>query len=457
MSIQKNDSISLTITGMTAEGAGVGRYEGMAIFVPCSAPGDQLIARIIKRSKTYAIGKIEQILTPSPDRIVPDCPQFFRCGGCEFRHLRYEAELRLKEQRVCDAISRIGGFSPALVQPILGAEAPDRYRNKAQIPIGCQKDGSLCMGFYANHSHRIVDCPDCRLQPGVFTTIQNLFRAWFEKYHLSIYEEVSGKGCLRHLYLRYAEGTGEIMVCLVAASMPEHCDVLCEMLRAEVPEIVSILLNYNPDKTNVVLGKRFETLWGRDQIEDLLCGLRFSIAPASFYQVNHAQTQRLYQAAAAEAALPKGGLLLDLYCGTGTIGLTIAKDAGRLIGVEIVESAVENARQNARRNGIPNAEFLCMDATKAAARLAREGLQPTVVTIDPPRKGCTPEVVSAITAMQPERIVYVSCDPATLARDLKQFAALGYPPMRLTPVDMFPRTANVETVCLLSKAQTISL
>ena len=282
MSIQKNDSISLTITGMTAEGAGVGRYEGMAIFVPCSAPGDQLIARIIKRSKTYAIGKIEQILTPSPDRIVPDCPQFFRCGGCEFRHLRYEAELRLKEQRVCDAISRIGGFSPALVQPILGAEAPDRYRNKAQIPIGCQKDGSLCMGFYANHSHRIVDCPDCRLQPGVFTTIQNLFRAWFEKYHISIYEEVSGKGCLRHLYLRYAEGTGEIMVCLVAASMPEHCDVLCEMLHAEVPEIVSILLNYNPDKTNVVLGKRFETLWGRDQIEDLLCGLRFSIAPASF-------------------------------------------------------------------------------------------------------------------------------------------------------------------------------
>lgn len=451
MSIQKNDCIPLEITGMTTEGAGVGRYEGMAVFVPSSAPGDRLNARIIKLSKTYAVGKIETLLSPSPDRISPNCPQFPKCGGCEFRHLRYEAELRLKEQRVRDAISRIGGFSPSLVESILGAAEPDRYRNKAQIPIGLQKDGSLCMGFYANHSHRIVDCPDCCLQPIVFTRIQKVFRAWYNQYLPSVYEEASGKGCLRHLYLRCAEGTGEVMVCLVANGEPPHLDAFCTMLTEAVPEVVSILFNHNSNRTNVVLGKVFRTLWGKDHIDDRLCGLLFEIAPASFYQVNHAQTERLYRTAAADAALPEGGLLLDLYCGTGTIGLTIVKDAGRLIGVEIVESAVADARKNATRNGIENAEFLCMDASQAADRLCRDGLRPDTVTLDPPRKGCRPEVIAATARMAPERIVYVSCDPATLARDLKQFAALGYPPVKLTPVDMFPRTANVETVCLMSR------
>lgn len=451
MILQKNNLIELEITGMTAEGAGVGHYQGMAVFVPASAPGDILCVKIIKIAKSYAIGKLQEILTPSTNRITPDCPQFPKCGGCEFRHLRYEAELRSKEQRVRDAISRIGGFSPEIVRPILGAAQPDRYRNKAQIPIGLSDDGALLMGFYAHHSHRIIDCMDCLLQPEAFARILTIFRSWFDLYRPSVYQEASGTGCLRHLYLRHAAGTGEIMVCLVANGEPPQLNSLCNMLIGEVPEIVSILWNHNPEKTNVVLGKQFHTLWGKDALDDQLCGLSLTVAPMSFYQVNHRQTERLYQVAAGYAALSPGSLLLDLYCGTGTIGLTMAKQAGRLIGVEVVESAVKDAKENAERNGIQNAEFLCMDAGKAAKQFASSGIRPAVTILDPPRKGCSPEVVTAAAAMRPERIVYVSCDPATLARDLRQFSDHGYTPVELTPVDMFPRTANVETVALLSQ------
>lgn len=451
--LSKNEMVHLDITGMTADGNGVGRCRNMAVFVPNTAIGDHACVRIIKTAKTYAIGKLLSLPRPSPDRMEADCPHFLQCGGCAFRHIRYPAELQIKEQRVRDALSRIGGLDAFPVQPIVGAQETDHYRNKAQLPISRGTDGELKLGFYAYHSHRVVPCEQCPLQPAVFDRAMQVFRDWERDFPQEVYDEATGRGCLRHLYLREARATGEVMVCVVAnADALNGEDALAERLRDAIPGLQSVILNTNRERTNVILGKDCRTIWGESMITDVLCGLRFEISPLSFYQVNHDQTQRLYDLVKEYAGLTGAETVLDLYCGTGTIGLTLASAAKALIGVEVIPEAVENARKNAALNGITNAQFLCADAAKAAGELRQSGQLPDVVVLDPPRKGCAPGLVDTIREMAPQKVVYVSCDPATLARDLRLFADAGYGPVALTPVDLFPRTAHVECVtCLVKK------
>lgn len=452
MELKKNDIVELEFTGMSAEGAGVGKYEGLAVFVPLAAPGDKALVRIVKRAKNYAFGRLEQLVVPSPNRIEPDCPHFAQCGGCCYRHIRYEAELRVKTERVRDALARVGGFPDLPLRPILGADSRNGYRNKALLPLGTDQRGALTMGFYAVNSHRIVDCASCRLQPEEFNAAMKAFRAWAAQYGDPVYDEASHTGRMRRLYLRRGERSGEVMACAVVnANGLHHEQELVSMLREAVPGLASVVINSNREKTNVALGKKCRTAYGSDTIRDSLCGLEFRISPLSFYQVNRTQAERLYERAAEYAALTGTETLLDLYCGAGTIGLSMAGRAKKLIGVEIVPEAVENARQNALDNGISNAEFLCADAAQAAGELALRGEKPDVIVLDPPRKGCGRDLIETAAAFAPRRIVYVSCDPATLARDLKYFAELGYPPLEATPVDLFPATAHVETVVLMQR------
>ncbi|WP_277669032.1 23S rRNA (uracil(1939)-C(5))-methyltransferase RlmD [Caproiciproducens galactitolivorans] len=454
MDLKKNDFIDLEITGYTAQGSGVGRYNDIAVFVPLAAKGDRLRVKILKTAKTYAFGRIDKILKASEDRIALDCAQFAQCGGCVYRHIDYTAELQAKQQMVQDALERIGGFRKIAVRPIVGAKAPDRYRNKAQLPIGCGPDGKIRMGFFANHSHRIIPCEECLLQPEEFTAAMEAFRQWAEQSGDSVYEEETGKGRLRHLYLRKANATGEVMACVVVNGNGVHYESeLVNILKEKVLGLKSVIMNVNREKTNVVLGKECRTVWGSDTITDTLCGLNFHISPMSFYQVNRDQAERLYTIAGKYAGLTGKETLLDLYCGTGTIGLSMAKNAAKVIGVEIVEQAVEDAKRNAQDNRIDNAEFLCADAAEAASMLKNRGERPDVVIIDPPRKGCDASLIETIAGMAPQRVVYVSCDPATLARDLKLFFQKGYKPQQVTPVDMFPRTNHVETVVLMSRGE----
>ena len=393
--LKKNDIVPLTITSATAEGSGVGKTaDGMAVFVPLSAVGDELDVRILKVKKTYAFGKIENIIKPAPSRVAPDCPHFSKCGGCVWRHISYKEECEIKRQKVADAVSRIGGLD-APVMPIIGSGRELRYRNKAQLPVGLSREGGLCMGFYALHSHRIIDCDDCLLQPECFADVMRITREFMEKTDNDVYDEATGKGRLRHLYIRLGEVTNELMVCYVVnGNGLKQEDILLKMLREGLPNLKTVVINSNRENTNV---------------------------------------------------------MLDLYCGTGTIGLSMAKDCKKLIGVEIIEDAVRDAENNAAVNSICNARFMCADAPEAAARLESEGVRPDVVVLDPPRKGCGEELVRTIGKMAPKRVVYVSCDPATLARDLKTFADIGYETKEVTPVDMFPRTAHVESVALVGK------
>lgn len=453
MNLRKNDIIKLTITSATAEGSGVGRTDdGIAVFVPLSAVGDELEVRILKVKKTYAFGKIENIIKPSESRIEADCPYFSKCGGCVWRHISYESELEIKNQRVIDAVERIGGISGVDFKPIISNENTLRYRNKAQFPIGKDNNENTLIGFYAFHSHRIIDCCDCALQPEIFTKVVSIVRSFIELTNADIYNEQTGKGRLRHLYMRMGEITNELMVCLVVnGNGLKQEDVLVKMLREALPNLKSVIINSNREKTNVILGPKNRVAYGSDHITDILCGLKFKISPFSFWQVNRAQAEKLYSKAKEYANLKSDEILLDLYCGTGTIGLTMADSCKKLVGVEIVEDAIKDAKENALVNGIENAEFICADAAKAAEKLRNDGLKPDVIILDPPRKGCGEELINTIFEMSPKRIVYVSCDPATLARDLKLLQVGGYEAKEITPCDMFSRTAHVETVCLLTK------
>ena len=353
-----------------------------------------------------------------------------------------------------DALTRIGGLSDPQLKPILGADSRDGYRNKALLPLGQGKAGALQMGFYAVNSHRIVNCEACALQPEEFRLAMNVFRRWAEQYGDPVYDEASHSGTMRRLYLRKGEITGEIMVCVVVNGNGLHHEAeLTRMLKEALPTLASVVINSNRERTNVALGKKCRTVYGSSTIRDQLCGLEFHISPLSFYQVNRGQAERLYLQAAEYAALTGAETLLDLYCGTGTIGLSMAHRIQKLIGVEIVPEAIENAKKNAESNGIHNAEFLCRDAAQAAKLLAERGEFPDVVILDPPRKGCGADLIDTVVSFDPKRIVYVSCDPATLARDLKQFARLGYPLIEAAPVDMFPGTSHVECVVLMSKVK----
>ena len=449
--LQKNQLIDLTVTAMSAEGSGIGRApDGMAVFVPFTAVGDTLRVRIVKVQKTMAFGIVDEIVTPSAHRIAADCPVFGKCGGCVYGHITYEEELRLKRQRVADAVERIGGLSLE-AEPIIGCDSPWRYRNKAQYPV-TQGENGVKIGFYAARSHRVVENRDCLLQPPCFETVIRTVEEWMNEYRIEPYDESTHRGLIRHVYLRIGQVSGEVMVCLVATSgKVPHTDTLVDRLKTAVPAVRSVCVNVNRRDTNVVLGDTTFALYGEPYVTDTLCGMQFRLSPQSFYQVNHDGAERLYRKAREEAALCGRETVLDLYCGTGTIGLSMADAAGTIIGVEVVEAAVRDAEENARQNGVTNARFIAADAGEAAAQLEREGVRPDVVVIDPPRKGCSPDVIDTIVRMAPDRVVYVSCDPATLARDLKLFAERGYITERVTPVDMFPRTAHVESVARLSK------
>ena len=454
MPLKKNQIIPLTIEGISSDGSGVGRWEGEAIFIPGTAPGDLLDARIVKDCGRYAFGIIEKLVTPSADRIPLDCPAAGPCGGCALRHLDYAAELRAKEEIVADAFRRIGGLDLA-VHPILPSPEVDRYRNKVQFPVGRDKNGAPCIGFYAGRSHRIIPCPDCKLQPTILNEIANALCGLFGQYGLPPYDEETGQGLLRHIFLRQGKHSGQIMVCLVCTRgrLP-HSEEITRALLEKFPEITTILLNVNPQKTNVILGQETKTLYGPGYIQDTLCGVPVQLGPLSFYQVNTLGAEQLYQVAAEYAAPSPEDLLLDLYCGMGTIGLSMAHQCKELIGVEIIPEAIESAKSNAARMGAEIAaksRFFCADAGQAATQLAAEGLTPDIIVLDPPRKGCDEATLSAVVRMAPRRLVYVSCNPATAARDAAWLAKEGYRVERIQPVDMFPRTKHVECVILLSK------
>ncbi|MBR5441538.1 MAG: 23S rRNA (uracil(1939)-C(5))-methyltransferase RlmD [Clostridia bacterium] len=447
--VNKNDEFKLNITGYTSEGGGVGKYDGQAIFVENTAVGDEILCHVIKAKKTYAIGKAIEILRPSEHRIEPECSAFKSCGGCSFAHITYDEELSLKAQKVKDAFSRIGGLDVPFA-PIIPSPKESRYRNKAQYPI--RRDGStLNIGFYAKKSHRVIDGGDCLLQPEEFTQIVEIVRNWINQSSVTVYSETTCKGLVRHLYLRKAFATGEIMVCLVinGSTIPAQ-DQLIDKL-STVKGFKTLILNVNRQETNVVLGKECIPLLGDGYIEDVLCGVRIKISPLSFYQVNRDGAELLYGKAAEYASVSGDEDILDLYCGAGTIGLSMADKVNSVTGVEIIPEAIEDAKKNALNNGITNARFICGDASIAAERLRSEGIAPSTIILDPPRKGCAEDLLKTVADMNPVKIVYVSCDPATLARDCARLLTLGYIVQEVTPVDMFPRTAHVETVCLLSR------
>ena len=449
--LKKNDEIRLEITALSSSGSGVGHYNGIVVFVEGTAIGDIITAHIIKVKSSYAVAIIKKILSPSKSRIESDCPVSVQCGGCSFRHIKYSDELEYKRKKVQDALQRIGKLD-INVDEILHTGETSHYRNKAQYPIGMTADGRTLIGFYAKRSHRIVNCRNCSLQPIEFEKILEVIEKWAAQAGVSIYNEETKLGLLRHIYIRKARKTRQIMVCLVSTSekLPKLSQLTEKLISLDIG-IKSIVLNINSEDTNVVLSQNCKTIYGSDYIEDELCSLKFRISPLSFYQVNPAGAEILYNKAREFADLKGNEVLLDLYCGTGTIGLSMAKDASLVIGVEVIPQAIENAKQNAEINQITNSRFICDDASGAAKTLLTEGVKPNVVVLDPPRKGCSPDVLKTVSDMNPERIVYVSCDPATLARDCAVFSELGYECVKAVAVDMFPRTVHVETVVLLSQ------
>ncbi len=448
--LRKNDRIMGVIDGYTAEGMGVLRHEGMAVFVPGTARGDRCAVRAVKVLKNRAYGRVEEVLEPSPHRIAPRCPAFPRCGGCDFQHLSYEEELWLKRRRVEDALRRLGGFAPE-VPPVVPAPQIDGYRNKAVFPFGRVNGRAVC-GFYRSRSHDIVPVQSCLIQDPRACALAGAVCRWADENGISEYDEKTGKGFLRSVFVRAGEQGSQL--CLIARTervpaverLAAHC-------RAACPDVTGILVSPNPDKTNRLMGRTARVLWGEERLRDRLGKWEFALSPLSFYQVNHAQAEALYREAVQMAGLDKSQTALDLFCGIGTITLHLAEQAGQAVGAEIVPQAVEDARQNAARAGLENVRFLCGDAGRAAGELAAEGLRPDVVVLDPPRKGIDRATVDAVLKMKPARVVYIACDCASLARD----GALlrdegGYQLTRVRAFDMFPRTANVETAALLERA-----
>lgn len=451
--LAKNQLHTAEITGYAADGAGVCHIGGRAVFVKNTIVGETWEIRILKVTASAVYGKAERCITPSPNRQRPPCPVFRKCGGCSLLHMTYDEELRMKLGRVNDAIRRIGGLDFA-VQHIVGMEAPAHYRNKAIYAVGMQ-DGVPVKGFYRASSHDVTPVDTCLLQQPLADRAADAVCRWMQENGAAPYDEATGKGTVRHLFTRCAVHMADAVLCIVSArGFGAKTEDLVAYVRVQCPELTGIVLNVNKQKGNVVLAGDFYTLWGKAELTDDLCGLTFTLSPQAFYQVNPTQAERLYERAVQYAVASPDDTVLDLYCGAGTISLCLAQRAAHVIGAEIVPEAVQNAAENAARNGVENAEFLCADAGAAAAQLAARGLKPDCVVVDPPRKGMYPEAIDAIVSMQPQRIVYVSCDPGTLARDLKLLHERGYAPTAAEAVDMFPHTPHVETVVLLSKLNT---
>ncbi|MBQ2061769.1 MAG: 23S rRNA (uracil(1939)-C(5))-methyltransferase RlmD [Oscillospiraceae bacterium] len=442
--LKKNKVYSVVIEGYSSEGLGVARIDGQVVFVHSAVRGEKCDVLILKVLKNAAFGKVIAIREPSPHRVEPDCPYYGKCGGCDFRHMDYGEELRAKRQRVQDALTRLGG-SDVTVEEILGAPSPERYRNKSQYPIA--PDGAV--GFYRARTHQVTDVTQCLIQKPAADAAAEAVRQYIKRFGVSCYDEGTGRGLLRHLYVRTNAAEESLICLLVNGDRLPHEAELVDIILERVPKAVGVVLGVNTRPGNAILGESYRTLWGADTVTDTLCGLTFRLSVPSFYQVNREQAERLYEKAVEFAGLTGRETVLDLYCGAGTITQVMARRAWEVIGAEIVPEAIADARENARRNGVDNVSFFCGDAAAVAADFAARKLRPDVICVDPPRKGLAPEVVDAAASMEPKRIVYVSCDPATLGRDVKRFASHGYRAVRAVAVDLFPRTANVETVCLL--------
>lgn len=449
--VEKNKEYIVTIIAMSSEGNGIAKINNFPIFIPNTAIGDIITTKIVKVLKNYAFGIVISIDTPSDFRIDNDCISYKQCGGCCYRHISYEAELNLKQQLVLDNFERIGKID-AKINNIVGSENISNYRNKAQFPVGIDDNGKVIAGFYAKRSHRIIPCCDCKLQPTIFNNILKTILELFNKYHISIYNEDKHTGGIRHIYLRQADFTNEIMLCFVSAKKTlKNSDEICKIISEKYPNIKSIVLNFNNTKGNVILGSECYTLYGKDTITDIMCGVQVQISPLSFYQVNKPQAERLYEKAIEYANLSKNDTLLDLYCGIGTIGLSAVSKVSQLIGVEIIEKAIENAKLNAKINNFDNTRFICDDCKGAVKQLKQEGINTDIIIVDPPRKGCDQEVIDTLIEFSPSKIVMISCNPSTAARDCSLLEQNGYKVIEYTPFDLFPRTAHVEVVCLLQK------
>ena len=449
--LEKNQIYETTVTDYTTEGQGIAHIDDITVFIPNAIVGERVRVRIESLRKTWAAGKITEILEKSPHRVSRECPVAKLCGGCDFWHMDYTEETRLKADRVKTCLNRMAGEQLEEI-PILAAPTCHGYRNKAQYPVSSKK-GRAYAGFFRAGTHDVVENSRCLILPRETDAVKDTVVDYVNQYHIPAYDEIAHKGLLRHIYVRRGAVSGQILVCLVCnGERIPHVPELVERLK-KIPGFTTLVLSVNTKKGNAVLGDKFITLYGPGFIEDTLCGLNFRLSPRSFYQVNHHQAQRLYQAAIDQAAITKEDLVLDLYCGVGTITLAMAASAGKVIGVEVVEQAVEDARDNAKRNGIENAEFFCGDAGQAALRLEQQGIRPDVITVDPPRKGLNADTIEAITRMAPKRLVYVSCDPATLARDVALLKQRGFTLKSAQAADLFPRCAHVETVVLLSKGE----
>lgn len=485
---RKNDQLELEITDISQDGLGIGKADGFTVFVKDCVPGDRVLAGLTRVRKNYAFGRLIKVLSPSEDRTEAPCPIARSCGGCQVQMMVYPAQLRIKEEKVRNDMIRIGGFENPPMEPIVGMEEPWRYRNKAQVPVGRDREGNLCAGFYAGRTHSVIPFSDCLLAPAEFQTVIDAVLDWMRENHLDPYDEASGKGLVRHILIRKGFATGEVLVCLIVnlaegkklpagdklieklrkpelknrnpeegdAGYPEEGKTFPEKIEIRktdiLPHLVGLTISRNTRKTNVILGSKPEVLWGRPYLEDLIGDVRYRISSESFYQVNPAQTVKLYQRALECADLTGNETVMDLYCGIGTISLFLARKAKKVIGVEIVEQAVEDARQNAELNGITNAEFYAGKAEEVVPDLFEKGLKHAdVVVVDPPRKGLDQVLIDTVLRIAPDRIVYVSCDPATLARDTKLLCQGGYELKSVRPYDQFAHSVHVETVTLLTR------
>ncbi len=449
MELKKNQQYQVNIESYSSEGFGVCRIDGRAVFVPKTIVGECWEIRLVKVTKTAVYARGEKLLTSSPARRDSQCPYYSQCGGCDLWHMSYEEELCFKLSRVNDALAHIGRQTYR-AEEILGSDSMIRYRNKGIFAVA-DVNGRPAAGFYKERSHELIPVDSCLIQNETSERAAAAVIAFMEKYAVPAYDEATGNGFIRHVFCRKARQTNDTVVCVVTArGLGTKTTALVDTLREAVPELSGIVLNVNKSKGNTVLSGDFYTLWGRSELTDYLCGSRFTISPQAFFQINPPQTEKLYQRALDYAAPDQSSLVFDLYCGAGTISLCLARKAGRVIGAEIVPEAVENAKMNAAANGFDNTEFICADAGEAAVKLRERGLSPDIVVVDPPRKGMNEEAIAAVASMEPERLVYVSCNPSTLARDILRFNGHGYLLRAATAVDMFPRTCHVETVVLMT-------
>lgn len=450
--MKKNDIVTVMIEDISSEGLGVGRSNGLTLFVKDTIIGDVAEVKVMKMKKTYGFARLMRLIGEGTDRIEPPCPAAKQCGGCQIQAMSYEAQLRFKENKVRNNLVRIGKFENPPMEPIIGMQEPFRYRNKAQFPIGMDREGRLIAGFYAGRTHAIIECRDCLLGMPVNERILKQVLAHMERHHIAPYDEQTGAGLVRHVMTRIGFATGQIMVCLVinGDTLPYEKELTDSL--AQISGMTSIMLNINKENTNVIMGRKGKLLWGQEYIEDTIGDVRFRISPLSFYQVNPRQTEKLYGKALEYAGLTGEETVWDLYCGIGTISLFLAQKAKHVYGVEIVPEAIRDAKQNAELNGMKNAEFFVGKAEDVLPeKYEKEGIFADVIVVDPPRKGCEESVLDTMVKMQPKRIVYVSCDSATLARDLKYLCEREYRLEKVCPVDMFGNSVHVETVCVLSK------